>query len=89
MPRLKAASGRKTAPESLRDALRTTGRPYGLSAATWLWCGTVALAHWRPDFDDVPEKEASSPGHRRTDGGTEARSSCGVVWRDTLLTKSS
>ena len=60
MPRLKAAvqARKETALESLRDALRTTGRLIrprlgcpGYGAVR------VALAHWRPDFDDVPEKE--------------------------------
>ena len=60
MPRLKAAvqARKETALESLRDALRTTGRLIrprlgcpGYGAVR------VALAHWRPDFDDAPEKE--------------------------------
>ena len=60
MPRLKAAiqTRKETALEALRDALWAVGiniRPK---------CGSVgyaavllAMRHWRPDFDDVPEKE--------------------------------
>ena len=58
--RLKAAiqARKETALEALRDALQAAGtnrRPIkgypGYSAVR------LAMAHWRPDFDDVPEKE--------------------------------
>mmetsp|Transcript_15768 Transcript_15768/g.47357 ORF Transcript_15768/g.47357 Transcript_15768/m.47357 type:complete len:236 (+) Transcript_15768:3-710(+) len=60
MPRLKAAvqTRKETSLESLRDALRHSGRLIrprlgcpGYGAVR------VALRHWRPDFDEVGEKE--------------------------------
>ena len=60
MPRLKAAvqARKETALESLRDALRTTGRLIRPRLGCPRYGAVrVALAHWRPDFDDAPEKE--------------------------------
>ena len=80
MPRLKAAvqARKETALESLRDALRTTGRLIrprlgcpGYGAVR------VALAHWRPDFDDVPEKERLALLRAATQWDTERNSKAG------------
>ena len=80
MPRLKAAvqARKETALESLRDALRTTGRLIrprlgcpGYGAVR------VALAHWRPDFEDVPEKERLALLRAATHWDTERNSKAG------------
>ena len=80
MPRLKAAvqARKETALESLRDALRTTGRLIrprlgcpGYGAVR------VALAHWRPDFEDVPEKERLALLRAATQWDTERNSKAG------------
>ena len=95
MPRLKAAvqARKETALESLRDALRTTGR----LIRPRLGCpgyGAVrlALAHWRPDFDDVPEKERLALLRSVTQWDTERNSKAGPharvdVERHASLTK--
>ena len=95
MPRLKAAvqARKETALESLRDALRTTGRLIrprlgcpGYGAVR------VALAHWRPDFDEVPEKERLALLRAATQWDTERNSKPGphariLVERHVTLTQ--
>ena len=60
MPRLKAAiqARKETALEALRDGLWAVGtniRP--MRGRPGYGAVRLAMAHWRPDFDDVPEKE--------------------------------
>ncbi len=80
MPRLKAAIQvrKETALEALRDALQAAGtnrRPIkgypGYSAVR------LAMAHWRPDFDDVPEKERKALLRAATQWEHERKSKAG------------
>ena len=84
MPRLKAAiqARKETALEALRDGLWAVGtniRP--MRGRPGYGAVRLAMAHWRPDFDDVPEKERKAllraatkwDNHRRYKAGPHVR----------------